>query len=90
MMKICESCNLEQANILYYESVGGRSTQVNLCPRCAAEKGFSALKKPMLAGGHRLYEWRQQLEQAVREENFEEAARLRDLINDCVPLSPSR
>ena len=47
-MKTCESCYKEQANILYYESQGGRSSQVSLCPACAAEKGFSALYLPSL------------------------------------------
>jgi protein-arginine kinase activator protein McsA len=79
-MIFCESCRQGQAYILYYESVAGKSRQIHLCQACAAEKGFNALPTasvPEVSGALSLGE---QLARAISSEEFEEAARLRDLI----------
>lgn len=76
IMKSCESCFQGQANILYYESIGGRSRQIHLCQACAEKKGFDAL--PVVSP---VTDLREKLELAILTEEFEEAARLRDLIN---------
>ncbi len=54
---------------------------MHLCPSCSESKGFEALDfldDPALA---RLLKLRALLEKSVLSEDFEEAARLRDIIN---------
>jgi len=104
MIQKCESCASAQAYIIYYESLGGQSRHTRLCGDCAAKLGFDALKKPDLKGvkaldieispehlsAARILGYKERLAKAITEENYEEAARLRDLINMETMLAPLR
>jgi protein-arginine kinase activator protein McsA len=104
MTQNCETCASARAYIIYYESLGGLSRHTRLCDACAAKLGFDALKKTDLKGvkaldieitpehlsAARLTGYRERLAAAITEENYEEAARLRDLINIESILAPLR
>lgn len=100
----CESCESQQAYIVYYETLGGQARHTRLCQDCAARLGFDALKKQDLKGVKaldieispeqlsfaRIQGYKERLARAITEENYEEAARLRDLINMETILAPLR
>jgi protein-arginine kinase activator protein McsA len=104
MTQNCATCASAQAYIIYYESLGGQSRHTRLCQECAARLGFDALKKGGLEGvkaldveitpehlsAARLAGHKERLSQAIKDENYEEAARLRDLINVETILAPLR
>ena len=72
------------ASIHYYESVGGRSRQISLCRACADQKGFGALVAAPFSPEASGNDLKSRLERAISGEDFEEAARLRDMINERV------
>jgi protein-arginine kinase activator protein McsA len=104
MTQICETCASAQAYIIYYESLAGQSRHTRLCEACASKLGFDSLKKHDLKGvkaldleitpehmsAARLAGYREKLSEAIKDENYEEAARLRDLIAMETILAPLR
>ena len=104
MTQICATCASAQAYIIYYESLGGQSRHTRLCQACAAKLGFGALARPDLKGvkaldveitpehlsAARLAGYKARQAQAIAEEDYEEAARLRDLIAMETILAPLR
>lgn len=104
MTQLCSSCAAADAYIIYYESLGGQSRHTRLCEACAAKLGFEALRqndvksvkaldieitKEHLSAA-RLAGYRERLARLIREENYEEAAQLRDLISMESILAPLR
>jgi protein-arginine kinase activator protein McsA len=104
MTETCETCASARAYIVYYESWGGQSRHTRLCGGCAAKLGFEVLERPDLRrvkaldveitpehlSAARLAGYRERLLSAIADENYEEAARLRDLINMESILAPLR
>ena len=104
MTQECATCADPRAYIIYYESLGGQTRHTRLCEACASKLGFDALKKPDLRGVKaldleispeqlavaRIAGYRERLNKAIQDEHYEEAARLRDLINMETILAPLR
>jgi protein arginine kinase activator len=44
---ICQSCKKNEATIHYFESINGRSRNLNLCEDCAAGKGIENFSLPL-------------------------------------------
>ena len=104
MTQICATCQSEQAYIIYYESTAGHAKHTRLCQACAANYGFSALEKPeisrvkaldvVISSEHlasaRIQDLKLRQARAITAEEYEEAARLRDLISMETILAPLR
>ena len=81
----CERCGQREATFYYQSNINGKVTQVHLCPECAAELGYTrGMSSSFRSFRRSFFEERQrnalenQLKAAVDDENYEEAARLRD------------